>query len=82
MLATIHFRTFYPPIFHLKTQRFKTQCTETRIVSVVLLFTLRERRLRVKMAVFWGLYGATTQKTAIFVLTAVRTSNPTQIESV
>jgi hypothetical protein len=34
-----------------------------------------------KMAVFWvvatRLHGATTQKTAICVLTAVRTSNPT-----
>jgi hypothetical protein len=36
------------------------------------------------MAVFWVvalcslLHGTTTQKTAIFVLTAIRTSNPTQ----
>jgi hypothetical protein len=43
-------------------------------------------RLGEKIAVFWvvapcslvEVYGATTQKTAIFILTAVRTSNPTK----
>jgi hypothetical protein len=42
-----------------------------------------ESKEGLKIAVFWvvapcRLHGATTQKTAIFILTAVRTSNPTK----
>jgi hypothetical protein len=33
--------------------------------------------IKAKMAIFWAVVPRTTHNTAIFVLTAVRTSNPT-----